>query len=33
MAQLWERHREFKRAWRWEPSITIAEILAAEDGE
>ncbi|MFF9212877.1 MULTISPECIES: hypothetical protein [unclassified Streptomyces] len=34
MAQICEEHPEFqKREWHWEPFLTIADILAMEDGE
>jgi hypothetical protein len=33
MANIWERHPSFKREWRWESSVTIAEILARGDDE
>lgn len=33
MAKIWEHHPEFRREWRWESSVTLAEILAAEEEE
>ncbi|MFG3165454.1 DUF6221 family protein [Streptomyces sp. NPDC048232] len=33
MANIWERHPSFKRKWRWEPSLTVSEVLARGDDE